>query len=283
MIPRFEKLERAIVGRHEAQYIQPRHLSAKKEREAQEAEFTEAITELTHRAQEFSSNKEFWDRLLALIEGAKTAWADGKKIIAQQYLTEATVLVNRAIGSQALQGVRVRLAFVPLVWCVLLFLFQQLVLWLEATFRGFILISPEYYEYIWWGLLGGSTAVLWGIVKHGSDMTFDPAYVIWYLFKPVLGAIMGVVAVILLQTGFLAIQGEGEIRNKAPLVILAFLAGFSERFFIRLLDKVITSVLGGNGESGSQGSPGPKKTDAQLLAAKAEQVSATTKKKESRS
>ena len=76
-------------------------------------------------------------------------------------------------------------------------------------------------------------------------MTFDRAYVIWYLLKPLLGAIMGVIAVLIVQAGFFALQGDLEIKHPTSLLVLAFIGGFSERFFIQTIDRVITSLLGG--------------------------------------
>jgi hypothetical protein len=51
--------------------------------------------------------------------------------------------------------------------------------------------------------------------------------------------------------GFWAIQVKSSTQeglapiNPLPLYIVAFLAGFSERFFIRLLDRVITALFAG--------------------------------------
>jgi hypothetical protein len=61
--------------------------------------------------------------------------------------------------------------------------------------------------------------------------------------KPRIRAIMGVVAVLVLA-GFER-RGKIPLANR-PLVLLAFIAGFSERFFLRILDRVITALFGGD-------------------------------------
>ena len=234
-----------MVGNVTPDYVQVESMKEASGDVEKQKHIDKAIEELSRRAQTFSSNQEFWSKLLALLGMVRSATAEKKWIAAEQMLTEATVLVNRAISSQALGRVRVRLALAPLMWFVLLYGFQLLILSLRRSDGSYLLITPEYFPYLWLGMLGGTTIVLWGIVKHGVDMTFDRAYVIWYLLKPLLGAIMGVIAVLIVQAGFFALQGDLEIKHPTSLLVLAFIGGFSERFFIQTIDRVITALLGG--------------------------------------
>jgi hypothetical protein len=89
------------------------------------------------------------------------------------------------------------------------------------------------------------TIVIWGLIKHTVDLDFDTSYFAWYLFKPILGAVMGLIAVLVILGGFIAIQGTAEPAGRLPLYIIAFLAGFSERFSIRIIDRVTTALFGG--------------------------------------
>lgn len=241
---KLDSVKNFIAGTGTADYLHVGSIMEKGDAEKQ-AHIGKAVEELTKRAQAFSSNQELWAKLLVLLERIRVAANEKRWITAQQTLTEATVLVNRAIGSQALGRVRVRLAFAPLFWFLLLYGFQALMLSLKREDGSYMLMTPEYFPYLWLGMLGGTTIVLWGIVKHGTDMTFDHAYIIWYLLKPLLGAIMGVVAVLIVQAGFFTLQGNLDINNPTPLLVLSFVGGFSERFFIQILDRVITSLLGG--------------------------------------
>jgi len=246
MAAKLEEVTNFLVGEAgPAEYVHVESLVQLDEDVEKQKQIDKVIEELTRRAQAFSSNQEFWVKLLALIEQVRIASSEKRWIAAQQTLTEASVLVNRAIGSQSLGRVRVRLAFAPVIWFLLLYGFQQLMLSLKKADGSYMLMTPEYFPYLWLGMLGGTTIVLWGIVKHGTDMTFDRAYVIWYLLKPLLGAIMGVVAVLIVQAGFFTLQGNLEIKNPTPLLVLSFIGGFSERFFIQVIDRVVTSLLGG--------------------------------------
>jgi hypothetical protein len=102
-------------------------------------------------------------------------------------------------------------------------------------------------------MLGGVTVSWWGMVRHSRNLAFDPSYNTWYILKPPLGAVMGGIAVIILRTGLLAMNVGDEVAvHPDPnylLLIVAFLAGFSERFSIRMIDKVMSSILGA--ESGT--------------------------------
>ena len=133
------------------------------------------------------------------------------------------------------------------VLCLLLLMvlgleFRKLetVSWANAVF------GLSYWRYLLMGAAGGVTIVIWGLIKHTIDLDFDTHYLAWYLFKPVLGAIMGLIAVLIILGGFLAIQGTSVPQgSQLPLYIVAFLAGFSERFSIRIIDRVMTAIFGG--------------------------------------
>jgi hypothetical protein len=250
-----ELLSRAIGN---AEYIHVPALSKEQNDTAQEQQIISAIAELTRRAEGFSSNEDFWAKLLSLFEQTRIAAAERRWIPTQQLLTEATVLVNRAIASESLRGTRLILAFAPIGWFVVMYCFQALMHWLSREASWLYVITPDYFQYMWVGMVGGTTIVLWGIVKHGTDMTFDRAFVVWYLFKPLLGAIMGVGVVLFVQSGFFTLQGNLDIKNNTPLLVLSFLAGFSERFFIQVIDRVVTTILGADKTSTSSQAPPPK-------------------------
>ncbi|MGH2569260.1 MAG: hypothetical protein ACRDGA_13060 [Bacteroidota bacterium] len=253
---RVEQLKHLVVGKAQTpDYLRPEPIAEGATDAQKQKRLTENIALVVKRAQDFSSNEEFWKKLLSLIEQARIAAAEKRWIAAEQALTEAAVLVNRAVGSEALKGMRVHIALGALFWFLVLFVFERLVEYLQAKGGAYHLVAPEYFQYLWLGMLGGTTMVLWGIVKHTKNLTFDASFLFWYFLKPALGAIMGVVVVLVVKAGFFTLQGSAKIENETPLLVLAFLAGFSERFFIRLIDKVVTSVLGSEEPSGRAAIP----------------------------
>jgi hypothetical protein len=58
---------------------------------------------------------------------------------------------------------------------------------------------------------------------------------------------MGLLSVLAAQAGLIAISGSGALNPSAGgqmlLYVLAFLAGFSERFFLQITDRVMTALL----------------------------------------
>ncbi|MCJ7588114.1 MAG: hypothetical protein MUQ00_09485 [Candidatus Aminicenantes bacterium] len=211
----------------------------------------EKIGQLTDRAKDFSSSEILWSQLLALVEKARTA-ADNKNwSAAWQAVTEAIVRLNRAIESEALRPARLRLLLVPAFWCLVLYFFQVVIGRIQIKYDFLDFFRMEFFRYVWFGLLGGTTIFLWGIVKHSSEMNFDGSFLIWYLLKPPLGAIMGSVVVLMTMGGFLALNNGQSPTSRTPLLILAFIGGFSERFFLRLVDRVISSVFEGGKDGAS--------------------------------
>ena len=205
----------------------------------------EACEEITARAQKFVSNSAFWRSHKMALE--KALAAAEKEDFARSFLrlTEAGALINRAEDSEGLRSLKVRLALFPAVWMLGLLGFQVVIRFLQSR-ELFPLFTSEYFGYLWAGMIGGTTIVLWGLIKHSVQLDFDRTYSFWYLLKPGIGAVMGVIAVLILKAGFLSVEGKIELNNPTPLILLAFIVGFSERFFIRILDRVITAIVGGD-------------------------------------
>ena len=241
-----QQLEQAIVGEYKPKFVEETSFISADSDTTREQQFRKSISDIIKTAQNFSSNEAFWNKLLDLIDQANTAVDNGNWNTAQLLVTQAMVRVNRAVGSEAFGSARFRLALVPLAWFVILYGFQLLVDLLVANTSALGAISSEYFNYMWLGMLGGTTIVWWGLVKHTKDLTFDPAFMIYYILKPPLGAIMGVVVVLAAKAGYVTLNGQSENINTMPLLLLAFIGGFSERFFISLIDKVITALLGGS-------------------------------------
>jgi hypothetical protein len=215
-------------------------------------EIEEKIGELMRRTQSFCANEALCSRLLALIERARTAGRAKNWDHAWQALNEASIWLNRAIISESLRPFRLRLLLVPLIWFMALLGIQAVVGQPQGAHNLLDWINAGYFSYLWFGMFGGTTILLWGLVKHSSEMNFDGSYVIWYLLKPALGAIMGMMAVLMTKGGFFALKGDPANLPHIGLALIAYAGGFSERFFLRLIDRVISSVFEGGNEGASR-------------------------------
>ena len=100
-------------------------------------------------------------------------------------------------------------------------------------------------ETAWFGALGGVTIAIYGIYDHIRRRDFDPKFYLWYLCKPVIGGIFGWFAYLVFYLGLISATGVTTPAPKPQLPFaIAFLAGFSERFTIQLIDKVMGVLLG---------------------------------------
>ncbi len=176
------------------------------------------------------------------IDDAKSLLRAGRTAEAEQKYSEAKTLVDQAEVSNRAEGLAWKLLWVELGYLSLLLLLGYLThnwrdYWLWAKFVN--LHSGT----AWFGALGGVAIGLYGIYSHIQARDFDPKYTLWYVCKPITGAIFGWFVFLVYFAGLIAVQGTtGGIRDvKAPLVpyAIAFLAGFSERFTIRIIDRLM--------------------------------------------
>ena len=95
----------------------------------------------------------------------------------------------------------------------------------------------------WYGVLGGITIAMFGIYNHIRLGDFDPRFKLWYICKPIIGGIFGWFVYGLYVIGFVTVQqSDVEIKNPIFIYVIAFLAGFSERFILRMIDKLMAVI-----------------------------------------
>ena len=219
-----------------------------------EREVNDAIAVLHLKARDFSSSKSFYREYIELIAEAE-AFAEKKRgVEAHKAVWEATAFVNRALESQASGKFRKCVGCYLALWLLVLGYAGWWLKLCEGQAASEAFFGFNYWRYLVMGALGGIIIAIWGLIMHSADLDFDRRFSVWYWFKPVLGAVMGLVAVVTAQAGLFAIDGQTSIQpshnGKMVLYILAFLAGFSERFFIGIIDRVMTALLS-NGPSPS--------------------------------
>ena len=228
-------------------------------------ELEKAIANLNRKANDFSSSKSFTKDYLDFISQAEAQATAKKWTEAHKTIWEATFLLNRALESNAAAKFRKCMGVYYACWLLLLVGIGCWVKFLGAGDAASY-FGIAYWRYVMMGALGGLTVAIWGLSIHSVNLDFDRSFSVWYWLKPLLGGIMGLVAVITAQAGLLAIQGQGALpssaNGKMVLYILAFLAGFSERFFIGIIDRVMTALLSSEQSSSSSSKPKPAKTPA---------------------
>jgi hypothetical protein len=107
----------------------------------------------------------------------------------------------------------------------------------------------------WFGALGGVSIAIYGIYEHVQKQDFDPNFELWYLCKPVIGAIFGWFVFLIYVVGFVSVQGvePATIQTKEVPFVIAFLAGFSERFTLKMVDKLMSVLTTWQDQTGTQG------------------------------
>jgi hypothetical protein len=95
----------------------------------------------------------------------------------------------------------------------------------------------------WFGALGGIAIAIYGIYEHIHLRDFDPKYELWYICKPLMGAIFGWFVYLIYFIGLISVQGfdleKTKIKYPELPYLIAFLAGFSERFTLRMIDRLM--------------------------------------------
>ncbi len=105
---------------------------------------------------------------------------------------------------------------------------------------------------IFFGSLGGCLYNFRGLIKHTKANTFDSAYEYSYRWRPLAGAICGLISFFLLIGGVFTFTGAtsstpsieslGTVMGRMPYVAVAILAGYSSDEFMAKL-KDVASVL----------------------------------------
>jgi len=220
-------------------------------------EIWSAIDELNSRATTFSSSEHFTRRYLGLVTQAEAYATGGHLSAAVKTIWEITFLLNRALESNAAIGFLKRMIMYYGFWLLLLLGIASVAKHFGSGGDSFCSFGLPYWPYAVMGALGGLSVAFWGLIKHSSDLDFNRAFAVWYWLKPLLGAIMGLVGVLGILAGLFAVAGKQDIQNEKSLYFIAYLAGFSERFFIRILDRMMTTLL-------ATGAPGKKTSDGRF-------------------
>jgi hypothetical protein len=106
----------------------------------------------------------------------------------------------------------------------------------------------------WFGALGAVLISLTGTVEHRGD--WDPSYRFWHWSRPLLGASLGIVSVLIFQAGILAVGSTptvnvANVPRNLLYYLVAFLVGYREETFRALIKRLTDIVL----SPGTKGKP----------------------------
>jgi IPT/TIG domain. len=98
---------------------------------------------------------------------------------------------------------------------------------------------------VWFGALGAVLISLTGIVEHAHD--WDESFALWHLSRPLVGASLAVVGVLILQAGVLATgttpTNPKGISQNLLYYLVAFLVGYREETFRELIKRLVDLIF----------------------------------------
>jgi hypothetical protein len=99
---------------------------------------------------------------------------------------------------------------------------------------------------LWFGALGAILISLTGVVEHTRD--WDPDFALWHLSRPLVGASLAVVSVLMLQAGVLATgtaqpSGAQGAPKNLLYYLVSFLVGYREETFRELIKRFVDLIL----------------------------------------
>lgn len=153
------------------------------------------------------------------IAEAKILLKEGKAPEAEQKYLETKILVERADASIRAEPLAWKLFWLELAYLLLLLLIGYVThQW--PTFRMWAKFMTLHAGTAWFGALGGVTIGLFGLYTHIQARDFDSKFKLWYISKPIMGAIFGwlMFIVFLCRTAYRS-RKTGSDTNKSPITL----------------------------------------------------------------
>src|ERR1700722_4177954 len=195
------------------------------------------------------------------IAAARALVVSGRMSDAQSAYDKAYAALSRAEASAHAQPLAWKLLGVEAAYLAAILVLGYLVkrypaFWLWSSLVGLGA------KCAWFGALGGVTIGIYGIYTHISTKDFDTSFTLWYICKPVMGAIFGWFVFLVYYVGVISAQAGATVDIKSPELsyLIAFLAGFSERFTIKTIDRFMTVLTAGDDKNKDQNKSQPSAT-----------------------
>jgi hypothetical protein len=147
----------------------------------------ELFTKLEEDAKGLEVDRAAFEESLKLIDEGKSFFSQGNLTESLKKYNEAKDKISTAISTRA-EPLAGKLLWIELGYLFVLLLLGYITLkWPDCgVWKGLI---NQSLQTAWFGALGGITIAIYGIYSHVQQKDFDPKYKLWYLCKPIIGAI----------------------------------------------------------------------------------------------
>ncbi len=193
---------------------------------------------------EEADNKNLAEECLQTLCQARVALSMDDQVEAEYYLTLTKSILVRAKKSKEYQQLHGRKIVLYELLCLSIFLL--LIPAIIFRFKGeevFVLVGVPIQYYIWGGI-GGVMSALYGFVRYASQRNLDVQFTHWYYIKPALGVIIGAIVYLLFICIVFALGVAIDLTTPNFLILLAcWIAGFSEKFSLGMLDAVMDTIF----------------------------------------
>ncbi|HWR57788.1 MAG TPA: hypothetical protein VN328_02775 [Thermodesulfovibrionales bacterium] len=202
----------------------------------------ELLSELKERVRHLKEPEVVVDGIIKLIDESESLLHDNPEESEDKYDEALSKIETIEISHRARPLAR-RLLGIELVYLALLLLLGYFThKWPNFVLWEGLLVKPMalHLQTVWFGALGGVTIAIYGIYEHTQLRNFDPKYELWYICKPLMGGIFGWFVYLIYYLGLVSVQGvKTDIATPELPYLIAFLAGFSERFTLKMIDKLM--------------------------------------------
>jgi hypothetical protein len=113
-------------------------------------------------------------------------------------------------------------------------------------------LGPVPTPVLWFGAVGGMLIALSGIADHTADGSWNDRWVVWHLLRPLVGVVVGVIAVLTFQAGILSIganpnptgkSGTAPRTQDVTFYVIAFIVAYREATFRDLIKRLADVVF----------------------------------------
>lgn len=213
------------------------------ENENWEQRYNEDIEDIHRLVLNESDSKQVIEKCLQALCQARLALGRNDLVDVELYITIAKGVLSASKKSKECEAqYGKRIILYEILWLSILLILIPVIIWRTGE-EGSFLLAWVPIQYYLWGGVGGVTAALLGFVRHSAERDLDIQFIHWYYIKPIFGLVIGPIIYLILACGILAVGVSISQINQQLFLLIAWLAGFSERFSLGMLDTVMSTLL----------------------------------------